>query len=133
MVAYNFKKEFVEAVETGKKTQTIRALRKGRSRHASPGEALQLYTGMRTNNCKKLLPDPVCFNVQAIMITKDPFVCVVLDKYLLSDKTIEEMAIADGFKSVEAFAAFFDETHGLPFEGVLISWEKSKATEGNNA
>lgn len=52
MVAYNFKLQFAFAVVSGEKPQTIRALRKERASHAQPGEALQLYTGMRTATCK---------------------------------------------------------------------------------
>ncbi len=123
MVAYNFQKRFAPAVRSGAKKNTIRAWRKGRSRHAHPGEILQLYTGMRTIACEKLLPDPVCCNVQRITIIKESFVSVVLDKLLLDDASIEKLAIADGFKSIEEFAEFFEKNHGLPFDGVLISWE----------
>lgn len=60
MVAYNFAAQFAEAVETRKKRQTIRAPRKD-NRHAKVGDKLQLYTGMRTTNCRKLVnPDPRC-------------------------------------------------------------------------
>jgi len=49
MVAYSFKAQFREPILAGTKRQTIRADRK---RHARLGEALQLYTGMRTRQCK---------------------------------------------------------------------------------
>ena len=48
MVAYSFKRRFREPILAGSKQQTIRADRK---RHARRGEALQLYTGMRTTQC----------------------------------------------------------------------------------
>jgi hypothetical protein len=83
---------------------------------------VQLYTGMRTSACKKLLPDQICSNVQPITINKESFVSVVLDKFLLPDAAVEQLAIADGFKDSEEFVNFFKQTHGLPFEGVLISW-----------
>jgi hypothetical protein len=67
MVAYNFKPQFAPLVEAGTKLQTIRAER--RSRHAAPGEAIQLYTGMRTKACRKLLtPDPICQSVEPLLI-----------------------------------------------------------------
>ena len=66
MVAFNFKAQFADAVERGVKRQTIRAIRKdGRVPHI--GSALQLYTGMRTKNCRKL-KDAVCTNVWPITI-----------------------------------------------------------------
>jgi hypothetical protein len=43
MVAYSFNPIFVGPILAGTKRQTIRAERK---RHARPGEAMQLYTGM---------------------------------------------------------------------------------------
>jgi hypothetical protein len=66
MVAYAFMKLFVPQVEIGLKRHTVRAHRK---RHARPGEAVQLYTAMRTKYCRKLVePDPVCSLVQEIRI-----------------------------------------------------------------
>ena len=50
MVAYNFQKQFADAVERGEKRQTIRAPRRD-GRHAKVGDKLQLYTGMRTKQC----------------------------------------------------------------------------------
>lgn len=55
MAAYNFQKRFATLIESGDKNHTIRRI--GKRRHASPGEAIQLYTGMRTKFCRKLL-DP---------------------------------------------------------------------------
>jgi len=121
-VAYNFNKRFTEAVKTGVKKSTIRAQRKGRSRHALPGEPLRLYTGMKTKECEKLLPDQICSNVQSIVIIQESLVSVVLDNFVLSAVAVEELAVADGFDNVETFAEFFRENYGLPFEGVLISW-----------
>ncbi|PZR82553.1 MAG: hypothetical protein DI537_36400, partial [Stutzerimonas stutzeri] len=69
MVAYSFHKRFVEPIATGHpatgivKRQTIRADRK---RHARPGEPLQLYQGMRTKHCFKIIADPVCVAVRPL-------------------------------------------------------------------
>jgi hypothetical protein len=57
MVAYSFKERFAEPILNGTKGGTIRASRKGPLRaatggHAKPGEELQLYTDMRTRNCR---------------------------------------------------------------------------------
>lgn len=65
MVAYNFQSQFVEAIRNGSKSHTIR--RNGKRRHARPGESLQLYSGMRTKACKKIITDPEC--VAAIPIS----------------------------------------------------------------
>jgi hypothetical protein len=63
MVAYSFKKQFVPAIQSGRKRQTIRALRR---RHARPGEMLQLYCGMRTATCVKIVPDARCIGVDDV-------------------------------------------------------------------
>jgi len=60
MVAYSFKREFAPAIILGRKRQTVRAHRR---RHARPGETMQLFTGMRTRQCCKIIPDPVCTNI----------------------------------------------------------------------
>ena len=120
MPAYDFKKQFAALVSSGQKRQTIRAT--GKRRHARPSEALQLYTGMRTKACRKLVtPDPVCREV--LPITMCECNCIVLiniDGKLIDDA--EALAVADGFRSLGEFLQFFRKTHGLPFQGVLIKW-----------
>ncbi len=53
MGAYNFRAQFAEDVESGRKTQTIRAERKD-GRRPKVGDTLKLYTGMRTKACRLL-------------------------------------------------------------------------------
>lgn len=123
MSAYGFKAQFAAAVSSGKKRQTIRALRK-KGRHALPGEAMQLYTGMRTKDCRKLLdPDPVCASVDpiSILLCVDG-VQVFLNEEQLGPRELTRLALADGFGGPLEFLTFFRETHGLPFNGVLIKW-----------
>ena len=67
MVAFSFKAQFADLVASGKKTQTIR-----QTARAKPGDRLQLYTGMRTKKCRKLVdPDPVCTLVDYVGIRPD--------------------------------------------------------------
>ena len=65
MVAYGFKKYFVPQIEDGSKTHTIRGQRR---RHAHVDEPIQLYQGMRTKYCRKIIADPVCIAVLPIII-----------------------------------------------------------------
>ena len=121
MVAYNFKKQFAPKVRDGSKCQTVRGQR---DRHARPGEPIQLYTGQRTKQCEKLIiPDPICLSVEEIVINSN---LVVISGWTLWSHKQEEFAIADGFESYAEFLAFFAETHGFNFEGVLIKWEPQK-------
>lgn len=117
MVAYNFKAEFANAVTAGRKLQTIRAPRA--TRHARPGEPIQLYTGMRTKACRKLLtPDPKCVAVLPVEISGNG---LLLDGVRLFGDQLTAFAIADGFPTVEAFEAFFKRR--MPCLGYsLIAW-----------
>ena len=116
MVAYNFKKQFAPAITNGTKLQTIRAPRS--TRHARPGELIQLYTGMRTKTCRKLLPDPQCKAVLPVEITAEG---VTLDGVQLQGRTLELFAKDDGFESIDAFLEFFQPR--FPCEGYsLIAW-----------
>lgn len=117
MTAYNFKAQFADDVESGKKMQTILAERKDK-RVPRPGEALQLYTGMRTKKCRKLR-DAVCEYTREVTMTDAG---MKIDGQAIYPATILEIAKADGFDSVEAFRDFFKTTHGFPFHGVLIRW-----------
>ena len=120
MTAYNFQKQFAPLVASGQKRQTIRAT--GKRRHARPGEALQLYTGMQTKACRKLVtPDPVCREVLPVTMCEfNHIVLIHIDGKLIDDA--EALAIADGFRILGEFMQFFRNTQGLPFQGVLIKW-----------
>ncbi|MGD1941900.1 MAG: hypothetical protein ACFB0G_11365 [Leptolyngbyaceae cyanobacterium] len=124
MVAYNFKAQFAPLVEAGQKTQTIRAL--GKRRHARPGDALQLYTGMRTKGCRKLL-ETTCvsaFDVD-MNITDEEGLTVFVDGIDYDIPDMIALAEADGFgherdDPLDEFIEFFEAR--MPFQGVLIKW-----------
>lgn len=123
MVAYSFKAQFAEPIITGTKRQTIRADRK---RHARPGERLQLFTGMRTKQCRKILDlDPVCVSVTPIEIYF-PWrggLEIWVGLRQLSGIEVGEFAKADGFENSQAMKEFWEKNHGDgPFKGVMITW-----------
>ncbi len=128
MVAYSFQRRFCDDVAMWRKRQTIRAKRK---RHARPGERIQLYFGMRTKHCRKLIdPDPICFSVEPIRI----WIPVANHSclYAVGALTFQEpdwqvvdgkFAQADGFQDEADFERFWRKAHGDGvFEGVLIEW-----------
>lgn len=144
MVAYSFKAMFGPQVSGLTKLHTVRADRK---RHARPGEPVQLYQGMRTRDCVKLVdPDPICSRVQPITIMTtsmlEEFVAsIVIDGRSLHREEIEAFAAADGFGIEHVgdwrlkrtgqkgsarwnMGAFWQAEHspGL-FQGKLIAWE----------
>ena len=73
MVAYSFQRRFAPPISTLVKRQTIRA---DRRRHARPGEMLQLFTGMRTRHCAKIIADPRCLSVEPIVLRMDSDGCI---------------------------------------------------------
>jgi len=137
MVAYNFKPQFEEDIATLKKRQTVRS---ERARHARPGEAMQLYTGMRTRACRKILnPAPICIDVQPIRIhldSRNPLLIhsIAINEVPLDDDEIEQFAVADGFGGalVTGFARqrmgeFWLRHHEWNgFLGVVIRWDPAK-------
>lgn len=118
MPAFNFQKQFAAAVARGEKTQTIRAHRKDGRVPAKVGDTLALYTGMRHPSCRKLL-DAECTAVRSVTI--DHF-SVIHGAQKILGCPLNVFAQADGFEDWHAMHGWFEETHGLPFEGWLIQW-----------
>lgn len=144
MVAYSFKKCFVPPIEQRLKRQTVRGDRK---RHARPDESIQLYYAMRTKQCRKIIPDPVCLGVSPIEIeVRDSFApisMIAVNECELVGDRLMEFAIADGFDlrwhqpkkgheykgfvtALTLMGFFWLEAHGEGrFTGSLITWEPS--------
>lgn len=145
MVAYSFKPFFAPQIADGWKTQTVRA---DRRRHARPGEQLQLFVGMRTRNCRKILDrDPTCLFVSPITIqtntTPEGIGSIAIDGRNLHPDEIEAFARADGFaperlrsepgitilgpSARSCMGLFWLMSHGAGrFDGVLIKWEPAR-------
>lgn len=131
MTAYNFKAQFATDVKSGKKLQTIRKV--GKRKPPKAGSELQLYTGMRTKNCR-LLARAVCTSVRPVQI--DTRLMLVLlyagdqcPPLKIDGQWLVDLAKADGFASVEEFFLFFESQchphdQGVLF-GHLISWRPS--------
>jgi hypothetical protein len=127
MPAYNFQKRFVVPIRRGTKTNTIRRI--GKRRHAQIGERIQLYTGMRTRHCKKIVADRICSRVSDIEITigDSNFQSIDIDGVFLPRARWLAFAKRDGFESVGDFHELFKRMHGVgTFRGVLIQWMQEK-------
>lgn len=133
MVAYSFKRRFVMPIQVGlglqqhipgteyvPKRQTIRAV--GKRRHASVGEVVQLYHGMRTRQCFKI-GEGRCTEVLPIeIIVGDSTMPVVVDSKLIRD--IDGFARSDGFEDGADMFRFWKAEHGPgSFMGLLVKWE----------
>jgi len=142
MVAYSFKRQFVNPIKAGlgmpigdpfvppPKRQTIRA--RGRRAHAKPGDELQLYTGMRTKNCI-LIGRARCVESCSILLWfTEGSVAAHINGKVLGPRQMKDFAQADGFKDALDMAAFWSHENGTregdKWEGVLIRWAPIKAS-----
>lgn len=137
MVAYSFKAFFVPQIACGLKRQTVRA---DRARHARPSEPVQLYQGMRTRMCRKIVsPDPICTSVLPIVIETRGFGIALIEtngrKLDAEDAEafaendgfapghINALAYMDGKTALENMGRFWLENNGVGiFRGVVIHW-----------
>lgn len=146
MVAYSFKKQFVDPIKVGlgldpiesppefvkPKRQTIRTI--GKRRHARPGEVVQLYYGMRTKQCMSIGVGR-CTEARDIVLTFGKLSGVSIGGTHMPDGTqqrqecylgdgLDEFAQKDGFGCWKEMVEFWNENHGLDeFNGKLIEWE----------
>lgn len=122
MVAYSFQKQFVAPILAGAKCQTIRA---DRRRHARIGESLQLYTGMRTKQCR-LIGLAKCHGVSPITINMETNSVLTTEGELHGWGKLDEFAEKDGFDSWLMMRAFWRDHHPsiVIFSGVLIQWSQ---------
>lgn len=128
---YGFKARFREPILAGTKTGTIRAPRAGRSRHARPGDALQLKSGPRFRPV--VFADTTCTELLAIhllyMGSSQPQVIFGLPG---SDEgttchhdraKLDPFAVSDGFVDWEDLCRFWWDTHKTrSFSGSWIRW-----------
>jgi hypothetical protein len=141
MVAYGFKPFFGPQIEDRTKTHTIRG---NRRRHAHVGELVQLFVGMRTRHCRKIISDPTCIAVLPIVIMSSDLLdagiaYIEIDGRPLHRDEIEPFAKSDGFDPArlvglapsrligatarETMGRFWRESHeGSRFEGVIVRW-----------
>ncbi len=119
---------FKDKILSGAKRQTIRAIRKNPIKE---GEKLYMWWKQRSSEREKL-GETTCINVVPLTIEKHGLICaeplgqIVLGRkdLMISDQALNEFAIADGFNNWQELVEFFESTHGLPFTGVLIQWDK---------
>lgn len=115
MPSLNFKPRFVDAIEQGKKRQTIRKLRK---RPFKAGDTLYLFTRMRTAGCRRI-GQFRCTAVENIRVEQDQ---IFIEGERLSARQRNSLALADGFADSAEMMRFFHDQHTLPFVGQIIYW-----------
>jgi len=127
MPAYNFKSQFARMVESGKKTQTIRKVRKYPTKSNTP---IFLWFGLRTKYARRLGVG-IILSVEPITIYDHYYFRIGTGSSSLKFRTDMGdaglmLAKADGFKSWEKLVEFFESHYGLPFEGEIIKWRLLK-------
>jgi hypothetical protein len=117
-----FKERFADLVANGQKRQTIRPPRK---RPISVGDKLSLrkWSGAAYRTPQVKLREATCERVSTIKIDGSfhEFTFIV-DGKRLNQEQWSKLARADGFACTTDMLDWFRDTHGLPFEGVMIQW-----------
>lgn len=127
MVAYSFQRRFINPIESGTKLQTIRSV--GKRRHAKVGVWLQIYFGMRTQYCRKIIPDVTCLRVDRVRLNLGLRTVVVGPDggpLLQTRRELDLFAILDGFENWEDLDDFWKTFHPAHrfFDGVMAGWGK---------
>lgn len=124
MVALSFKPRFIEPYKEGRKGGTIRNPRRGRE-IIYPGVKLQLFTGMRTKQCRRF-GEETCLQFRPIQLrlTKRPRIAV---GWLALTRAfdLDRFAVFDGFDDFEDMAVFWQQTHAAEtFSGNWTQWKE---------
>lgn len=125
MTVLMFQKQFVTAVLSGRKRQTIRPKRK---RPLRIGEVLSLrhWYDKAYRSPQVEFATVKCTGTFDIEI-RSPGIRIGLASRLKTDAAwLDDFARGDGFESWLEMREFFESRfgYGLPFQGVLIQWEK---------
>ena len=123
MTAYSLMGWLAPAILDGSKPHTVRS--NGKRVHAKAGDTLQLYTGMRTKDCR-LLKTVQCIGSWQVHLpcskAHGPLVWSI-NGHSMGTETMWEFAINDGFADVFHMTEWLLKTHGEDFTGTLIAWD----------
>ncbi len=123
MVAFNFKQDFAGKVLSGEKTSTIR-----KTKRCKVGDKMQLYTGQRTKECKKLA-DAICVATARFFINEQILWRIEnCEGAFCNERALHEK---EGFKNIKEMMMFFVNQYGLPFEGYIHEWKITSKNAGS--
>lgn len=114
-----FRNQWVEPIRAGTKVQTMRAKR---VYPVKVGDELSLrhWLGVPRRSKQEIIMARRCTGVHAVKLTPD---YLLVDSMPVSAKGIAKFAARDGFVTFADMVQFFEEMHGLPFKGDVISWD----------
>lgn len=114
-----FKPRFAALVESGAKKQTVRPT-PARMPKSGDRISLRMWTGKPyRSKQREIIASTVLYVAKIKLDVFDMW----FDGVLASEAKQEAFAIADGFSSANEMLDWFENEHGLPFEGVVIVWQ----------
>ncbi len=127
-----FQRRFAPMILSGVKRSTIRPAPKRLCDwpRADEMRSLRCWEGAPYRSKQERLRDVLIESVARIRIEEDRDDCPAV---FIEGKPADaqEIAISDGFETTPDLRDWFIETHGLPFEGILIRWNPdSEPREG---
>lgn len=115
-----FQPRFADLVETGKKKQTIRAAPK-RMPIAGDHISLRTWTGKPYRSKQRILRESEITQVSTVVILPEGYSTQAGTFTSLAFRN--HFARKDGFKNWDDMTNWFQQTHNLPFTGILIQWK----------
>ena len=115
-----FKPRFAALVESGVKCQTIRPKPK-RMPMAGDRISLRAWIGKPYRSKQKILCQAVITDVQPCFISRSG---IIVGEKWTEFFDMNSIAVADGFRDAHEMRSWFEETHGLPFNGILIKFQR---------
>lgn len=112
-----FKERFVEPTLLGTKVFTLRNKRKNQPKI---GETLFMYTGLRTNKCRKISDKEKLISTQEVLIyisrglDMSFSISITVDNRMLSWDEVESFVRYDGFVDREDFANYWISSSYAP-------------------
>lgn len=124
-----FKAMFACMVEDGRKRQTVRPWPRRIADAPRVGDVIdcRCWEGAPYRSKQTKLAEGVITAVAAVVVDEAGIGLWETGGkavfYRLNRQAAEAFAVADGFPGLAEMLAWFEATHGLPFEGVMIKWE----------
>ncbi|OLS23268.1 MAG: hypothetical protein HeimC3_26090 [Candidatus Heimdallarchaeota archaeon LC_3] len=130
MVAINFT-VFIDKIRNGTKKQTIRKWNSDRVKQMRDKKILQLYTGMRTKECKLLEEVELEEILQLLIKPNDQWLFDLEIYYYLKHKWVTlspedelELIKLDGFENRDSFFNWFNKRYNLKTDlFAVIRWK----------
>ena len=125
MIRRPFQPQFEPLILSGQKTHTVRPTPK---RLPKVGEEFvgYVWTGKPYRSKQRVLLESTITKLQKIEIVENGWTWLD-DIRMKTLRDCNDFAHADGFVGYSEMLAWFRDTHGLPFAGIVIHWQNGQA------